>query len=245
MLFRKLRPEGTYFSRVIPQDGLHVLMSYMAGRAKEHPASLAHWYVDGGTPVRPAPSGVEVISYSEMEPLRTQVAATMRSQLLQGQGTEARRSGLARLGPADFGLAVSGKNTLIDRFKISVLTEGSGTQFFSTTFVQWSVRELLRRAQPSTVLARFAPRMTEALNECGIGGDPQPAVFDAQGAVIDADMAAYYTWINMMRLTGAEQAGFLAWFEDHNEALVISPALQRGDHSDREVTISQLLKELG
>ena len=179
-----------------------------------------------------------------MEP-RSQVAATMRGQLLQGQGTEARRSGLARLGPAEFGLDVSGKNAVTDHFKISVLAEGSGTQFFSTTFVQWSVRELLRRAQPSTVLARFAPRMTEASMNAALAGDPQPAVFDAQGAVIDADMAAYYTWINMMRLTGAGEAGFLAWFEGHNEAIVISPALRRGDHSDREVTISQLLEKLG
>ena len=218
LLFRKLRPQGTYFSQVSPQGGMHTLMQYVATRGREHPAPYAHWYVDGGIPIRPAPPGIEVIAYSEMESFRSRVAATMRAQLLQGQGTEARRNGLARLGPADFGLDVSGKNAVTDHFKISVLVEGSGTQFLSTTFVQWSVRELLRRAQPSTVLARFAPRLTEASMNAVLAGDTQTVVLDAQGAAIDADMGAYYMWINLMRLTGAGEAGFLVWIEDHNEA---------------------------
>ena len=31
-----------------------------------------------------------------------------------------------------------GDNGVLNRFELSVLTEGSGTQMFSTTFVQWS-----------------------------------------------------------------------------------------------------------
>lgn len=243
-LFRKLRREGTYFNRVNPQDGLDALMNYMAVRTQEHSASLAHWYVDGGAPLRPAASGIEVIAYSEMEPLRSRVAAIMRGQLLRGQATEERGSGLARLGTADFGLAASGENIVTDHFKISVLVEGSGTQFFSTTFVQWSVRELLRRAQPLTILARFAPRMTDLSMNSVLAGNTQSPAFDGRGALVDADMAAYYTWINLMRLTGAADAAFLAWFENHNEAIVVSPRSQRGSHSDQKVTISELLAKL-
>jgi hypothetical protein len=44
---------------------------------------------------------------------------------------------------------------------VTLLSEGSGVQFFSTTFVQWAAREVLRRAQPVTLFARFAPRVTE------------------------------------------------------------------------------------
>jgi hypothetical protein len=243
-LFRKLRSQGTYFSKVNSQDGLRSLMDYMQARAEEHPAPFAHWYVDGDSPLRPVDPGIEVLAYGEMESLRARVAAIMRGQLVEGQGSEARRSGLARLVPADFGLDNSGANAVIDRFKISVLADGSGTQFFSTTFVQWSVRELLRRAQPSTVLARFAPRMTELSMNAALAGDMHPAVLDPQGALIDADMAAYYTWINLMRLTGAHEAAFLAWFENHNEALVVSPAFSRNSQSDREVTIRELLGRL-
>jgi hypothetical protein len=34
---------------------------------------------------------------------------------------------------------------------------GSGTQIFSTTFVQWAARECLRRAQPETIVLHYAP----------------------------------------------------------------------------------------
>lgn len=243
-LFRKLRSQGTYFSKVNTQNGLRVLTDYVASRAREHPASFGHWYVDGGTPPQPMPTGVEVLSYSEIEPLRARVISTMRAQLLQGQGTEARRTGLARLSPVDLGLNVSGKTAVVDHFKVSVLADGSGTQFFSTTFVQWSVRELLRRAQPLTILARFVPRMTDLSMNDILAGSIRPPVLDAHGALIDADMASYYTWINLMRLTGAREAAFLVLFENHNEALVVSPSLSRGSRSDREATVSDLLETL-
>jgi hypothetical protein len=243
-LFRKLRSQGTYFSRVNPQGGLQSLVDYVQARAQDHPAPFAHWYVDGGRALRFVEPGIEVLAYGEMDTLRARVATIMRGQLIQGQGSEARRSGLARLGPADFGLDAAGANGVMNHFKISVLADGSGTQFFSTTFVQWSVRELLRRAQPSTVLARFAPRMTESSMNAVLAGDTQPITLDPQGALIDADMASYYTWINLMRLTGAHEAAFLVWFENHNEALVISPAFSRNSQSDREVTVPELLKRL-
>ena len=50
---------------------------------------------------------------------------------------------------------------MIDRFQVKLLTEGSGTQIFSTTFAQWTAREALRRAQPLTMLVRFAPRQRQ------------------------------------------------------------------------------------
>jgi len=58
----------------------------------------------------------------------------------------------------------TGGDAVLNRFQLSVLTEGSGTQIYSTTFVQWAARELLRRAQPLTLLARFAPRLREPVH---------------------------------------------------------------------------------
>jgi hypothetical protein len=54
-------------------------------------------------------------------------------------------------------------DAVLSRFQVSVLTEGSGTQVFSTTFVQWAAREAFRRAQPLTLLLRFAPASGRAL----------------------------------------------------------------------------------
>ena len=50
---------------------------------------------------------------------------------------------------------------MLNHFQLKLLTEGSGTQIFSTTFAQWTAREALRRAQPLTMLVRFAPRQRQ------------------------------------------------------------------------------------
>jgi hypothetical protein len=50
---------------------------------------------------------------------------------------EAFRSMLARIRPEEIGLGPG----VLNRFQLSVLTEGSGTQVFATTFVQWAARE--------------------------------------------------------------------------------------------------------
>ena len=64
---------------------------------------------------------------------------------------------------------------------------------------------------------------------------------DLAGSLVDADMAAYYQWINQQRLPGAEQSSFLVWFEGHSQALVISPSLPRGVQSDSAMDLKGLL----
>ena len=51
---------------------------------------------------------------------------------------------------------------------------------------------------------------------------------DPIGSLVDADMGAYYNWLNQQRLPGADQSSFVVWFEDHGEALAIGPAMPRG-----------------
>lgn len=62
---------------------------------------------------------------------------------------------------------------------------------------------------------------------------------------MDADMGAYYTWINLNRLIGADRACFLAWFEGHSEAIVVSPSLPRNTTSTMMANISNLLDLAG
>ena len=45
--------------------------------------------------------------------------------------------------------------------------------------------------------------------------DPLQQPQDPEGSLTDADMGAYYTWINQSRLAGADQSRFLVWFEGH------------------------------
>ena len=131
---------------------------------------------------------------------------------------------------------------VLDRFQVRLLTEGSGTQIFSTTFAQWTARELLRRAQPLTLVVRFAPRQRQRpMNEL-LTHDQDNAELDPIGSLVDGDMGAYYHWINQQRHAGAEQSSFLVWFEGHQQALAIAPSLPRGVASTSVMDLGELVK---
>jgi hypothetical protein len=78
------------------------------------------------------------------------------------------------------------------------------------------------------------------MNELLTGGDGNPEL-DFTGSLIDADMAAYYQWINQQRLPESAKSSFVVWFEGHPQALVISPSLPRGAESSSIVTPGELL----
>ncbi len=243
-LFRKLRRWGVYFNQVKADDGIRILLEAVASRAKAHPVPFGHWYIDGGASETISSAGLVCVSYGSLDTVRSAVVARMRKAVESGTGPEALRTMLAEMRPEDLGMSGTGDDAVLNRFQLSVLTEGSGTQLFSTTFVQWSAREALRRAQPLTLLARFAPRQRErSMNELLARADAKPEL-DPQGSLVDADMGAYYTWINQQRLSGAEQSSFLVWFEDHNEALAVGPSMPRRTESSSSITMHQLLKEI-
>jgi hypothetical protein len=243
-LFRKLRSYGVYFTGVNSENGLQLLLQAVAARAKKHPATYGHWYIDGGEPIDHDPA-LTCVSYDRLETVRATLLAKMEVQIKSGgTGPEALRTSLAKMRPEDFRMSAE-EDPVLNRFKLSLLTEGSGTQVFSTTFVQWATREALRRARPLTLLVRFAPRQRErAMNEMISGAGPDAEV-DPVGSLIDADMGAYYNWLNQQRLPGSDLSSFLAWFEAHNEALLISPGMARGTRSSASISVSDLLGKIG
>jgi hypothetical protein len=239
-LFRDLRPHGTYFSQVKPDDGLELLLAAVEERAKAHPVAYGHWYVDGGQVARQTPS-LTTVSYSALAPVRDNLLKFMQGQIARpGMGPEQLRTNLARLLPGDLGMDKDGDPAL-DRFQVKLFTEGSGTQIFSTTFAQWTARESLRRAQPLTLLVRFAPRQRQKPMDELLSETPSNPQLDPLGSLVDADMGSYYHWINQQRLAGAEQSSFLVWFEGHSQALIVGPSLPRGTSSDSPMDIKALL----
>lgn len=245
-LFRKLRSHGAAFTQVKSENGLSVLLEAVAARAKQHPTAFGHWYIDGGTPVD-CSDGITCVSYKGLESARTALLRKIQTQLDRpGMGPESLRTFLAQLRPVDLGLATGSNqkpgDEVLQRFEIRLLTEGSGTQIFSTVFAQWAAREALRRAQPLTLLVRFAPRQRQKpMNEL-LTSVSTNLELDILGSLVDADMAAYYNWLNQQRLPGAEQASFLVWFEGHNQALAIGPSLPRGTESSSPADLGQLLE---
>jgi hypothetical protein len=242
-LFRKLREHGTYFSRVKPDQGLDQLLAAVAARAQTHSVPYAHWYVDGGT-LAPHSPALTCISYAALAPAREVLLKDIQREVEKaGMGPEELHSRIARLSPAELGI---GDDTLpdrflLDRFQVKLLTEGSGTQIFSTTFAQWTAREVLRRAEALTLLVRFAPRQRERPMSELLSSNPVKPALDPLGSLVDADMAAYYHWINQQRLPESRQSSFVAWFEGHNQAVAIGPSLPRGTESTSPVDLKSLI----
>jgi hypothetical protein len=242
-LFRKLRRHGTYFTNVDTTDALPTLLQALSGRVERSPTPFAHWYIDGGQPAQ-APPGVTAISYGELTPVRAQLQRELKTSYERRIGSELMRSNLARKKPEDLGLRAKGDGAVLDRFAMSILTEGSGTQIYSTTFVQWAVREALRRAQPLTILVRFRPRQRERPMQELLLETQRPPSLDPEGSLVDADMGAYYTWINEQRLPGSDRSSFLAVFEGGSQAIAIGPAMNKGATNDSGLNLVGMAKML-
>jgi hypothetical protein len=242
-LFRKLRPHGAYFSRINPENGLKLLLDGATARAKSHPVAYGHWYIDGGDTLEHAPV-LTTVSYGALSSVREVLLRKIHSETQRpGMGPEMLRTVLAQLRPQDLDMDKNG-DAVLDRFQLKLLTEGSGTQIFSTSFTQWAAREVLRRAQPLTLLVRFRPRQRQKpMNELLSLSSGNPEL-DLVGSLIDGDMGAYYNWLNQQRLTGADKSMFLAWFEDHNAAVVIGPSVPRGTESNSATDLRSLLSWL-
>ncbi|HEY4382844.1 MAG TPA: hypothetical protein VGN01_21050 [Acidobacteriaceae bacterium] len=240
-LFRKLAPYGTLFTNVDPSGGTTALLAEASARATKYPVPFGHWYIDGSDPL-PAP-GLTIASYRRLVPAARKEFQLIRqvSSRPQTQPTvESVTSYVASLTPEMLGIEGTPYDPL-RYFEVSILTQGAGCQIFSTTFVQWAARECLHRAQPLTLVARFADRQTAAPMEQMLNRDPLMQPQDTAGSLVDAEMGTYYTWINQGRLPGAEQSRFLAWWEDHNVALAISPSTAQGVTSHSPCTIPQIL----
>lgn len=239
-LFSYLRSHGTYFKNVQPENGLSFLIKAVESRALAHPLSYGHWYVDGGPPVEHS-APITCVSYAELAPVRAALLNHIQAQIRHsGTGPEELRTDLAQLLPAELGIPQAG-DPVLDRFRVKLFTEGSGTQIFSTTFVQWTAREALRRAQPLTLFVRYAPRQRQRPMNDLLSNNSLSPELDPIGSLVDADMGAWYQWIDQQRLPGSERSSFVVWFEGHSQAMVVAPTLPRGAESSSPMDVEKLL----
>lgn len=251
-LFRKLLPHGTLFTQVDPAGGLEILLAEVRSRAQRYPKEYGHWYIEGGVPHAADAGGTDltVMSYNRLVPVARREFSllnqfTSRRNADGAVGVEAVGSYVASLSPEDLDLKGTNADAVLRHFEVNVLTQGAGCQIYSTTFVQWAARECLHRAQPLTLLARFSTRQMSAPMEQLLLRDPLKQSQDREGSLVDADMGAYYTWINQSRLSGAEQSRFLVWFEGHRVACAIAPTLPQGSTSSASTNLRQIMNWMG
>ncbi len=244
-LFKKLRPHGVFVPKVAGTDGWPEILKAVQARAAKQPTPYKHWYIDGGSADPAAGKSLSTTSYDGMTEVREDVLKKIHEIIASGHGgPEQLRTAMAEITPRELSFGSNAHDEVMHHFEVNVQTEGSGTQIFSTTFAMWSAREALRRAQPYTTLVRYAPRQRELpMNEM-LSSKSKSAGVDPQGSVMDADIGAFYVWVDQQRLTGAAQSSFLAWSEEHKEAVMVGPGLPRGTVAGSNLSVKQMLMQL-
>ena len=238
-LFRKLRRQGTLFRNVQYSDGLKQISELLERRVGAQTEPYALWRIDGESAAGRA--GVASVSFQPLSPMRLALANKFRQAFETRMSPEVLRTMLADTTPETLGLHAS-TDALLDRFALSLFTEGSGTQIYSTTFVQWASREVLRRAKPLTVVARYAPRVRESSMRDLLSG--AHAGLDPAGSLIDADMGAWYTWIGLQRLTGSKESNFVAWFEEHGQTVALGPSFPHAIEEANPIRLADILSRI-
>jgi hypothetical protein len=242
VLFRMLRPYGTFFPHANDENGAETLASWLAARANAHPEPYMHWQISGDIWKEPAAAPVVSLSYNGMFAEREKLLAffnTVRNSAAS-QGPEGLQKALQHLSPEQIGMSAI-SDPVVRTFALDIFTQGSGTQLYATTFVQWTVREALRRTQPESLLAWFTPRCEATSMDWRLSHPDREQAPDGPGSLIDAEMGAYLSYVNLMRLPHAERASLLVWHEGYGQALLVGPDLPRGVESNSAMTLKGLL----
>ncbi len=241
-LFRRLRPAGMLYTRVSSAGARQHLQTWMGARALASPERYGHWFISGArSSAWELPASVVKVAYGDLRPARLQLLRTMNRARYEktGGGPEGLRSAMLEMHAADMGMEQAG-DPVLQSFAADVLVGGSGTQLYSTTFVQWSLREALRRARPQTVLANFSARNGSASMDVRLSNPEAEPAPDPAGSLLDAEMHTYMTYINLLRLP-SKQSTCLAWHPGYGQALLIAPHVAAGSTVTNETGMNDLL----
>ena len=242
-LFRKLSQHGVTLHNLhwTPETPSQ-LHATLAQRAAKQAAPYTRWYIDGGEPWTHDPDAVDLLSYARLRPVRENVLERM-NRFTQGGpgGAEGMRSMLEELNAAESGAGTVTQDPRMQHFITMLFVEGSGTQIYSTSFVQWAARETLHRAQPEQLLVRFAPRQRQRTLNQLFDAATNVEVPDPEGSLRDADISAYYILLDLLRIADPAHITFLAWRENHGHAVLISPRAPAGHADDAPLDLAAAL----
>jgi hypothetical protein len=140
----------------------------------------------------------------------------------------------------------------LKRFLIDLILSGNGVLIFSNSFVEWTAAEVLRRARPRTIVARFGMRSKpKPFTSIAIFENQQkvstvPDVDDPENSAIDAAILAHYVWLAASRYPEQDHTICLCVAEQLDSAYVILPqGKSLGWAPDHAVTPEELYGWLG
>jgi hypothetical protein len=258
VLGKGARVDGTRVAQKLARNGVTLnalrfdgawgqMRTAMMAHAEAGSGEYASWYVEGGSPHPTLAEGLErtiAVSYAGLAPLREQVLGHMQAMIAKGSGAEQMHTELTGTTLREAGAAEISNDLVLQRFYTELLTESSGPQIFSTSFVQWTGRELARRVQPETLLLRYTPR--QRYREASqMFAETQKPESDAQGAYRDAEMGAYYNWLEMRRISAPGKLTFVAWVEDRPLAVVLGANAPAGSVCSTAMTLTEAISNFG
>ncbi len=244
---RKLARNGVLLNNLQPGSAFADIHTALASHAAKTTGPYTNWYVDGdgASPEAASLPNTTVFSYAQLARLRERVLNRMQGALTGTEGAaEQMRTRLAGTSQQQIGAADITPDPVLQRFYTELFTESSGPQIFSTSFVQWAGRELARRARPHTLLLRYTPRQSHRdMNE--MFASTTISSLDPQGSFRDAEMGAYYNWIEMSRIAEPGKLTFLAWVEDRPLAVILSSNAAAGTVCRDPLTVTKALEGFG
>jgi hypothetical protein len=201
-----------------------------------------------------SPIAVSSLSYSVLKPFRDKFLAELNKAPKDIQATDEVISKL-RLeswnGWDLWPLEVANQPRL-RKFVIDLFLSGNGAVIFSNAFVEWAAAEVLRRARPRTIVARFGMRSKpKPFTSIAVFENQQrisslPDVDDPENSAIDALILARYVWLAASRYPEQEHTICLCVSEYRDSAYVILPAGKSlGWSPERPVAPEELYSWLG
>lgn len=217
------------------------------------------WLIDAETklngmlPSLP-PNSALSLSFSSLKPLRDRFLAELNKSPKDIEATDEIVARLRNESWDGWGMwppEVTGQPRL-RRFLIDLALSGNGCLIFSNSFVQWASAEVLRRARPRTLIARFGMRnKPKPFTSIAIFENQQrvstlPDVDDPENSAIDAAILARYVWLAASRYPEQEHTLCLCVSEHLDSAyMILPPGRNLGWSPERAVTPEELSSFLG
>ena len=239
------------------QPGLSGIATLAARQGSVESSDL--WLIDAEAKLNSmlsprSPIAASSLSYAALKPFRDKFLAEVNKIPKDIQATDEIISNLRVESWNGWGLwpaELAGRPRL-RRFVIDLYLSGNGAFVFSNAFVEWAASEVLRRARPRTIVARFGMRSKpKPFTSIAIFENQQrisslPDVDDPENSAIDAVILARYVWLAASRYPEHEQTLCLCVSEHRDSAYAILPAGRSlGWRPERTIAPEELYSWLG
>ncbi len=192
------------------------------------------WLIDaaakGGSAVQSGePASVSYLNWELLNPFREKFLADLNTIPRDTHTASETMNALrAQDWSAYWPRELAGKDRL-KNFVVELFLTGNGSLIFSNAFVQWASSEVLRRARPHVLVARFGMRAKPkpftgiAIFENQAKLSTVPDADDPENSAIDAGILAHYVWLSALRYPECERALCVCVAEHLNSAWIVAP----------------------